>query len=133
MASVYRSINFKDNVQKIDFTVGFVALEYFEEKEEIDGHKDNSKVYWSSCNDKIAEKVKNNLTENYNDPEEKVRAEFWAELIYKYDYPANRIKVEVSVPDRVPTDRADIVVFSDDECKRPYIVVECKKDGVTII
>lgn len=62
LAGVYRSINFKDNVQKIDFTVGFVALEYFEEKEEIDGHKDSSKVYWSSCNDKIAEKVKNNLS-----------------------------------------------------------------------
>lgn len=82
---------------------------------------------------KITYVTSDNHTENYNDPEEKVRAEFWAELIYKYDYPANRIKVEVSVPDRVPTDRADIVVFSDYECKRPYIVVECKKDGVTII
>lgn len=80
---------------------------------------------------KIIYVTSDNHTENYNDPEEKVRAEFWAELIYKYDYPANRIKVEVSVPDRIPTDRADIVVFSDDECKRPYIVVECKKDGVT--
>ena len=69
--------------------------------------------------------------ENYEDPEEKVRAEFFAELIYKYEYPANRIKVEVVVPDRLPTDRADIVVFSDDECKRPYAVVECKKEGVT--
>ncbi len=72
-----------------------------------------------------------NHSENYNDPEEKVRAEFWAELIYKYEYPANRIKVEVVIPDRLPTDRADIVVFSDDECKRPYAVVECKKDGVS--
>lgn len=69
--------------------------------------------------------------ENYEDPEEKVRAEFFAELIYKYEYPANRIKVEVVVPDRLPTDRADIVVFSDDDCKRPYAIVECKKEGVT--
>lgn len=61
LATVYREINFKNNVQKIDFTVGFVALEYFEEKEEIDGVKDSSKVYWSSCFDPIAEKVKNNL------------------------------------------------------------------------
>lgn len=72
-----------------------------------------------------------NHTENYSDPEEKVRAEFWAELIYKYEYPANRIKIEVVIPDRTPTDRADIVIFSDDECKRPYAVVECKRDGVT--
>ena len=80
---------------------------------------------------KITYVTSDNHSENYSDPEEKVRAEFWAELIYKYDYPAKRIKVEVSVPDRIPTDRADIVVFQDDECKRPYIVVECKKDGVT--
>lgn len=80
---------------------------------------------------KITYVSSDNHTENYNDPEEKVRAEFWAELIYKYEYPANRIKVEVVIPDRLPTDRADIVVFSDDECKRPYTVVECKKDGVT--
>lgn len=62
LAGVYRGINFKDNVQKIDFTVGFVALEYFEEKEEIDGTKDATKVYWSTCNDNVAEKVKNNLS-----------------------------------------------------------------------
>lgn len=61
--------------------------------------------------------------ENYEDPEEKVRAEFFAELIYKYEYPVNRIKVEVVVPDRLPTDRADIVVFSDDDCKRPYAIL----------
>lgn len=70
-------------------------------------------------------------SENYEDPEEKVRANFFAELIYKYEYPANRIKVEVVIPDRLPTDRADIVVFNDNECKRPYAVVECKKEGVT--
>ena len=80
---------------------------------------------------KIIYVTSDNHTENYNDPEEKVRAEFWAELIYEYDYPANRIKVEVTIPDRVPTDRADIVIFSDDECKKPYAVVECKRDGVT--
>lgn len=80
---------------------------------------------------KITYVTSDNHIENYNDPEEKVRAEFWAELIYKYEYPANRIKVEVVVPDRLPTDRADIVIFVDDECKRPYTVVECKKDGVT--
>lgn len=62
LAGVYRGINFKDNIQKIDFTVGFIALEYFEEKEELDGTKDASKVYWSNCNDIIPEKIKNNLS-----------------------------------------------------------------------
>lgn len=88
----------------------------------IIGSKDKQKIVYVTSD---------NHTENYNDPEEKVRAEFWAALIYEYDYPAHRIKVEVTVPDRVPTDRADIVVFSDDQCKKPYAVVECKRDGVT--
>ena len=69
--------------------------------------------------------------ENYEDPEEQVRAAFYAELIYNYSYPVNHIKIEVTVPDRLPTNRADIVIFSDNECKRPYAVVECKRDGVT--
>lgn len=69
---------------------------------------------------KIIYVTSDNHTENYNEPEEKVRAEFWAELIYEYDYPAHRIKVEVTIPDRVPTDRADIVIFSDDEYYTPH-------------
>lgn len=70
-------------------------------------------------------------TERYSDPEEKVRAEFWAELIYRYSYEPHRIGVEVVVPDRTPSDRADLVIFRDDERKQPYAVIECKKDGVT--
>ena len=72
-----------------------------------------------------------NHTERYSDPEEKVRAEFWAELIYRYGYEPVRIGIEVTVPDRTPTDRADLVVFSDDARKRPYAVIECKRDGIT--
>ncbi len=51
LANIYRGINFKDNVQKIDFTIGFIALEYFEEKQKIDNNIDNSLIYWSSCLD----------------------------------------------------------------------------------
>jgi type I restriction enzyme M protein len=72
-----------------------------------------------------------NHTERWNDPEEKVRAEFWAELIYKYEYPEGRIRFEVLVPRRIPGDRADIVVFKDDECKAPYFVFECKRPEVS--
>jgi len=72
-----------------------------------------------------------NFSVGYESPEEQVRAEFWAELIFRYEYPAKHIRIEVIVPDRLPTDRADIVVFRDENCKRPYAVVECKKDGIT--
>lgn len=72
-----------------------------------------------------------NLTEKYSDPEELVRAEFWAELIYRYGYEPQRIGIEIVVPDRTPSDRADLVVFRDDARKKPYAVIECKKDGIT--
>ncbi len=72
-----------------------------------------------------------NHTERYNDPEEKVRAEFWAELIYRYTYDPDCIGVEIVVPDRKPSDSADLVVFKDNTRKQPYAVIECKKDGIT--
>jgi len=67
-----------------------------------------------------------NQTERYADPEEQVRAEFWAELIYRYGYEPNSIGIEVTVPDRTPSDRADLVVFHDEVRKKPYAVIECK-------
>jgi len=67
--------------------------------------------------------------ERWSDPEEKVRAEYYAELIHRYDYAARRIGVEVTVPDRSPNDFADLVVFHDDERKRPFAVFECKAES----
>lgn len=68
---------------------------------------------------------------NFSDPEEKVRAEYYFDLIEKYNYPAKRIELEIEMPDRTPERYADIVVYKDDDKKIPYIVVECKKDGIT--
>lgn len=62
LATIYRNISFKDNQQKIDFTIGFVSLKFFEEKEEIEGKKDNSKIYWKECYDKNEEKLVANLS-----------------------------------------------------------------------
>lgn len=72
-----------------------------------------------------------NRAERWSDPEEKVRAEFYAELIYKYGYAPARIGVEVTVPDRSPSDFADLVVFHDDERKNPFAAIECKRDGIS--
>ena len=68
-----------------------------------------------------------NQSERWSDPEEKVRAELWAELIYKYEYPPERIHFEVNVPRRTPNDFADLVIYADDELKSPYFVFECKR------
>ena len=69
--------------------------------------------------------------EVFSDPEEQVRAEFWAELIYRYGYDPHRIGIEIVVPDRRPHDAADIVIFRDDARTRPYAVIECKRDGIS--
>lgn len=69
--------------------------------------------------------------ENFNDPEEKVRAEYYADLIEKYRYPASRIELEVEMPDRTPERYADMVIYEDEAKTKPYIVVECKKDGIS--
>jgi len=67
---------------------------------------------------------------NAEDPEERVRAAFYVELIEKYEYPPERIDLEVEVPRRTPADSADIVVYSDDDLKSPFIVTECKREGL---
>jgi len=52
LETVYRNINFGNNYQeKIDFTIGFISLKFFEEKEKIDLKKDKSKLYWTECYD----------------------------------------------------------------------------------
>ena len=66
-------------------------------------------------------------SERWSDPEEKVRAELWAEIIYKYEYPQERIRFEVNVPRRTPNDFADLVIYEDDDLKSPYMVFECKR------
>lgn len=72
-----------------------------------------------------------NHSERWSDPEEKIRAEFWAELIYKYEYQPKRIKFEVKVPRRTPNDSADLVIYKDDEGKDPYFVFEIKRSDIS--
>lgn len=61
LATVYRGINFKDTQQKIDFTIGFVSLEFFEEKAVLENTKDKTKIYWSECLDANDEKLVANI------------------------------------------------------------------------
>ena len=70
-------------------------------------------------------------SERWSDPEEKVRAELWAELIYKYEYPPERLGFEVNVPRRTPNDFADLVIYLDNELKSPWFVFECKRADVS--
>ena len=68
---------------------------------------------------------------NYNNPEERVQAEIYCQLILKYGYPKEQIKNFVSVTMGSTTKEADIIVYSDKECKKPYIIIECKEEEVS--
>ena len=101
---------FRLNIQKA-ITKGYIMLS-----------KEEDKITYHCCRD---------FTTNFNNPEEEVRASYFTDLILTYKYPKDRIDFEVSVPRRTPNDWADIVVYEDDELKSPYILVECKRDGIT--
>lgn len=79
--------------------------------------------------DRVTYNLSQQKSYDWTDPEEWVRAFSIAWLIIGKDYPANRIRTEVSVPRRVPGDFADIVVYRDDQCRTPYLVVENKSCG----
>jgi type I restriction enzyme M protein len=83
-------------------------------------------------NGRIRYFLANERTYSWGDPEEWVRAFTVAWLVIEKGYPVNRMKVEVTVPRRTPSDLADIVVYEDDGCRSPYLVVENKASGQTI-
>ncbi len=83
----------------------------------------------SSNDSKITYYCKREYSTSFKNPEEKVRASYFCELVLDYDYPAINIDIEVTVPRRTPKDRADIVVYDKDGAE--YLVIECKKDGIT--
>ena len=74
---------------------------------EIKGQDKAERIYYNDADH----------SERWADPEEKVRAEFWAELIYKYEYQPKRIGFEVRVERRTPDDKADLVIYADDDRK----------------
>lgn len=92
-----------------------------------DGH---AEISGEGKNERIIYKAADH-SERWTDPEEKVRAEFWAELLYKYEYDPASIDFEVLVPRRTPTDFADLVIYSDREHKSPYFVFECKRADIS--
>ena len=76
----------------------------------------------SSDESRITYHCSREFSTNFKKPEEKVRAFYFVELVEDYNYPKKRIDFEVTVPRRTPEDRADIVVYGDDELKSPYLV-----------
>lgn len=68
---------------------------------------------------------------NYSNPEEQVQAEAFLTLIFSYGYPVSRIAQFKSVTMGSSAKEVDIIVYNDDECTQPHLVVECKKEDVS--
>ncbi|MDP3009356.1 MAG: N-6 DNA methylase [Methylococcales bacterium] len=68
---------------------------------------------------------------NYNNPEEQVQAETFLKLVINYGYPVEHIQQFVSVKMGISTKEADIIVYKDEACTLPYIIVECKSPEVS--
>lgn len=68
---------------------------------------------------------------NFNNPEEKVQVETYLRSIFDYNYPISRIKQFVPVTMGREVKEADIVVYEDDMCLCPHILIECKRQEVS--
>ncbi len=83
----------------------------------------------SVAENRVTYRLNQQKSYNWRDPEEWVRAHTIAWLVISKDYPTNRIRTEVTVPRRTPNDLADVVVYRDDQCREPYLVIENKAAG----
>jgi type I restriction enzyme M protein len=72
-----------------------------------------------------------NKRRSYANPEEQVQAETFLKLVLEYGYSAARIQQFVSVKMGISNKEADLIVYKDDACTEPYIVVECKNQDVS--
>jgi type I restriction enzyme M protein len=70
-------------------------------------------------------------TRIFTNPEEKVQTEAFLKLVIDYGYNPKRIKHYVQVIMGSGSREADMIVFADDKCEKPHILVECKKTDVS--
>lgn len=75
--------------------------------------------------------IHQNKTRNFTNPEEKVQAETFIQLVLEKKYPPENIKQFVSVTMGVDKKEADIVVYDNAQHNKPIMVVECKKQDVS--
>lgn len=75
--------------------------------------------------------VHQNKKRSFVSPEEQVQVHAFLKLILEYGYKAERIKQFVPVKMGVELKEADLIVFNDDACLQPHILIECKKQEVS--
>lgn len=112
---------FKSPENELALFSDFSVLEFYEDDKgrilvKTFEHDGKDKVVW---------------TDKRTTPEEIVRQLFLYDLIHKYKYPKDRMRLEVDVQfgREVGMKRADIVVYRED-MQTPYLMVEVKKPDV---
>jgi type I restriction enzyme M protein len=88
-------------------------------------------IHISEDGKQITYSRQNNKKRNFANPEEQVQVETYLKLVFDYKYKPERIKIYESVKMGSETKEADIIVYNDDECSEPHILVECKKQEVS--
>ena len=91
----------------------------------------NEKLIKISKDEKQITYINFHRPRNYSNPEEKVQAETFVKLVLQYGYRADRIKMYETVTMGSEKKEADIIVYNDDDCSQPHILVECKKEAVS--
>lgn len=89
-------------------------------------------VFFSRDKSKITYRAQGQ-TYDFKNPKEKVRLECYFDLIEKYKYPMNAIEFDAAIPNGAKKQYADIVVYTDAVNKNAYIVIECRKEGVSSV
>ncbi|MBN1232077.1 MAG: restriction endonuclease subunit M [Candidatus Coatesbacteria bacterium] len=112
----------KKQTELLDRTLFLDVIEKGKQEGLLSFNEDRSKIIYH---------CKRDYTTSFKNPEETIRAYYYTELVLDYQYPKKRIDLEVLIPKRLPEDRADIVVYEDDDCLKPYITVEAKREGIT--
>lgn len=81
---------------------------------------------------KLVEFLNQNIKpRDYTKPEMQVQVEIYLKLILIYGYSSTRIRQFVPVTMGRDVKYADIVIYNDDMCLQPYILVECKREEVS--
>lgn len=91
----------------------------------------SEKLISLSENEKQITYIHQNKKRNFTNPEEKIQAETYLKLIFKYLYKPDRIKLYEPVKMGSETKEADIIVYNDDNCEMPHILIECKRPEVS--
>lgn len=72
-----------------------------------------------------------NKTRSLRNPEESIQLDTYLQIIFKYNYPPELVRVCERVKMGSSSKEADIIIYKDFSLKSPYIIVECKKQGVS--